>query len=54
MFFEQAEGWLASTSEGVIVESAVLPKQKNQIIVRGENVFVLDSGLFTNSALNKE
>ena len=54
VFFELAEGWLASTSEGVIVESAVLPKQKNQIIVRGENVFVLDSGLFTNSALNKE
>jgi hypothetical protein len=54
VFFEQAKGWQTANSKGSMVESVSLPQHKRQIVVRGRNSFVLDSGLFTKSRLKKD
>lgn len=54
VFFEQQERWLATDRGGLPIEELVLPTGKSCVRMKGNHLFVLDRGLFTNSVLNKD
>jgi len=54
VYFEQNEGWLVTDRRSIPIKESCLPLGKARAQVKGNNLFVLDGGIFTNSVLNKE
>ena len=54
VYFEQNETWIVTDRSAIPIKESCLPLGKTRAQVKGNDLFVLDSGVFTNSVLNKE